>query len=328
VAPHQPAGPGSRRSASPAEAKQLRALRRRQQAAEWVHAVTGANVPADTDAAFRASLADGVVLCKLLNWLRPNTIPRVVEGGWAVTATGEVIATLENVTNFIAAAAEFTAASFSAADLEEGGERPQVVECVLSLRDWQHGAYQSGAATPPPGSGGYYATPPHGGGGHYAPPPNIGGSVQPIHLGSASRQLPQLQQQHTPRYSGGGGGGEPSPEGRPAAMSFTPAAAHLVQKHGVLAAMGAEGGAGGAPDGLNYLMRSCTHLLKQRMGLPATPLPPPPRGASGASSEIALDAVGPVLETVLANLTSVSGSWAVGRREAMEGRRSRAVDPT
>ena len=40
-------------------------------------------------------------------------------------------------------------------------------------------------------------------------------------------------------------------------------------------------------------------------GMPATPLPPPPRTAAGVPPEIALDAVGPVLETVLQNLTAV-----------------------
>jgi len=43
-------------------------------------------------------------------------------------------------------------------------------------------------------------------------------------------------------------------------------------------------------------------MLKTRMGVPATPLPAVP--AATAHPEIALDAVGPVLETVLANLTS------------------------
>lgn len=46
-------------------------------------------------------------------------------------------------------------------------------------------------------------------------------------------------------------------------------------------------------------------MLKSSMGMPATPLGPPPRAGGGVPPEIALDAVGPVLETVLQNLTTV-----------------------
>ncbi len=82
-------------------------------------------------------------------------------------------------------------------------------------------------------------------------------------------------------------------------FSFTPEAVSLVARHG------------GAintnhADGLDFLMQSCTHMLKTRMGMPATPLAAPPAGnitATTTTSELAMDAVGPVLETVLANLT-------------------------
>lgn len=42
------------------------------------------------------------------------------------SATGEVIQTFENVSNFIKAAQRFTTEVFSARDLEDCGERPQV----------------------------------------------------------------------------------------------------------------------------------------------------------------------------------------------------------
>ena len=55
-------------------------------------------------------------------------------------------------------------------------------------------------------------------------------------------------------------------------------------------------------DGVRYLMNSCTHMLKSRMGVPATP--PSVGGMKHmGQAEIALDTVGPILETVLSNLT-------------------------
>lgn len=66
-------------------------------------------------------------------------------------------------------------------------------------------------------------------------------------------------------------------------------------------------------------MRTCNHMLKSSMGMPATPLGPPPRATAGVAPEIALDAVGPVLETVLQNLTAVSGAAC---REVLVAHRS------
>ena len=55
-------------------------------------------------------------------------------------------------------------------------------------------------------------------------------------------------------------------------------------------------------DGVKYLMNSCTHMLKSRMGVPVTPKAVGSMKQTG-QAEIALDAVGPILETVLSNLT-------------------------
>ena len=82
-------------------------------------------------------------------------------------------------------------------------------------------------------------------------------------------------------------------------FSFTPAANDLVSRHAI--------GLSSETDGLDYLMQSCTHMLQSKMGMTVSPLPPPPSSSSSyakCSSEIALDAVGPVLEAVLANLTT------------------------
>ena len=59
-----------------------------------------------------------------------------------------------------------------------------------------------------------------------------------------------------------------------------------------------------------------THPAGSPAGMPATPLPPPPRTTAGVPPEIALDAVGPVLETVLQNLTAV-GAGAADKESAV-----------
>jgi hypothetical protein len=58
-------------------ARQQRTAEKRVIVAEWLYTVLGASVPAENDEAFRSALSDGVILCRLLNALQPNTIPRV-----------------------------------------------------------------------------------------------------------------------------------------------------------------------------------------------------------------------------------------------------------
>ena len=81
----------------------------------------GRRLPHDSDASFREALADGVVLCRLLNALHPGAVPHVEMG--ASTPTGGVRQSFENVANFLEAARSLTPETFSAADLEEPGER-------------------------------------------------------------------------------------------------------------------------------------------------------------------------------------------------------------
>jgi len=146
--------------------------------------------------------------------------------------------------------------------------RPHVVECLLSLHDWQrsvlHAAVPPSARSPCPTTAASAAA---------ESPSNV--------CTPPAAPLPAADAQAWPA----------PPQG----FSFTPQAVELVGRQGPA---GQE-----ASDGLNYLMRSCTHMLKSRMGVPGTPLPPLPRAAA-MQPDIALDAVGPILETVLANLTS------------------------
>ncbi|PSC77000.1 kinesin KP1-like isoform B [Micractinium conductrix] len=272
--PARSPSPSLRASLNPSEARSLKATSRRQQAAEWVAAMTGCAVPHDSDAAFRASLRDGVTLCRLANVLRPGSIGRIMDytQGECSSPTGDVIRSFENVANFIAAAKEITggddACVLSASDLEDDEERPAVADCLLALQAW----WFAQQASPPAASRAWGSRPasprpasPAGGGSPGVTPP------------------PPLRQPPSPRAT---------PE-----FSFTPHASAAVHR-------AAAAPRGHGTDGMEYLMRTCNHMLKSHMGLPATPLPPPPSRTTGVTPEIALDAVGPVLETVLQNLTA------------------------
>ena len=52
---------------------------RRRAAAEWIENLTGIALPTSSDHAFRGALRDGILLCKVLNTIRPGIIPQVAE---------------------------------------------------------------------------------------------------------------------------------------------------------------------------------------------------------------------------------------------------------
>ena len=60
------------------ESKAVQAVSRRRAAAEWVESLTGIALPTASDAALRGALRDGLLLCKLLNILRPGILPKVL----------------------------------------------------------------------------------------------------------------------------------------------------------------------------------------------------------------------------------------------------------
>lgn len=62
---------------SSSESKAVQAVSRRRAAAEWVESLTGIALPTASDAALRGALRDGILLCKLLNILRPGILPKV-----------------------------------------------------------------------------------------------------------------------------------------------------------------------------------------------------------------------------------------------------------
>lgn len=56
------------------EKRSRQAHKRRQSAADWIETLTDHVLPATSDRLFRAELRDGVVLCELMNAIRPGCI--------------------------------------------------------------------------------------------------------------------------------------------------------------------------------------------------------------------------------------------------------------
>lgn len=204
--------------------------------------------------------------------------------------TGEVIQSFENVANFIKACRGLIGddAALCASDLEDMslGERPGVADCCLALHAWWLGQQAGGAS--PRGSASFRAS--FGSASSGATPP----AATPTHTPAVAglRSSPTLSPAGLPQPPSPRGGSPSRVE-----FSFTPHATSAVN-HATTQRCN---------DGLEFLMRTCNHMLKSSMGVPiSSPLPQPPSNAGGMPSEIAIHAVGPVLESVLQTLTEVS----------------------
>jgi len=252
-----------------AVAKQADTAARRRAAAEWVAGLTGDRLPVDTDLSFRRHLRDGVLLCKLINAVKPGTVTRIVEECCVDSNTGEVIQTMENVTNFLKCAHALGIPSeyiFSVSDLEEGmGERPRVVDCLLCLKRMHEGQKLTG---------------------HYSTPSRSPFGSTPY----ARRNTTGYSRHMTPGSEYGTPG-----EG----YDGTTPPLKMAAGKGVAAAVG-----------VTRLMQQCTAMLRERMWTDGSQMgrqhiqtPTPPRGASTPGPESALEAMGPVLESVLGSLT-------------------------
>ena len=51
-------------------------MERRKAAADWAEGLTGVALPVAADTTFRGALRDGILLCRILNTLRPGAIPK------------------------------------------------------------------------------------------------------------------------------------------------------------------------------------------------------------------------------------------------------------
>ncbi|KAJ1726528.1 Protein kinase of the Mitotic Exit Network, partial [Coemansia biformis] len=95
-------------------------------AVRFIDAVLGLQLEACT---LRESLRDGVVLCRLINALRPGAVKRINTKGLPFTQ-------MENISNFLAAAQSLGLESsdlFQTVDLYEGKNMPRVVMTLLTI---------------------------------------------------------------------------------------------------------------------------------------------------------------------------------------------------
>jgi len=110
---------------------------------EWVFAVLDEPVP---EGEFEEILKNGVVLCKMMNKISPNSIPKFKEKGPAFLL-------MENVQSFLAAAKKYGVSDeevFQTPDLFEARNIPQVVLCLFSLgrTTQKHPEYEGPAIGP------------------------------------------------------------------------------------------------------------------------------------------------------------------------------------
>ncbi|KAM3376641.1 kinesin-like protein KIN-14I isoform X1 [Capsicum galapagoense] len=120
------------------------AATRRYEAAAWLRKVVGfvgaKDLPAEpSEEDFRLGLRSGIILCNVLNKMKPGAVSKVVESpvDSALIPDGAALSAyqyFENVRNFLVAAHELGIPSFEASDLEQGGKSSRVVNCVLGLK--------------------------------------------------------------------------------------------------------------------------------------------------------------------------------------------------
>lgn len=252
-----------RSSLSPELIKEQRLRHKREVAATWIKSILGEEIPTETDEAFRHSLSNGTILCRVLNVISPGTIAVVADSeyGDGHSSIQKWRTSLENLSLFLDAAQNFTTEIFSAADVEAAGERPQVVECILSLRDWYLCASALKRSDEDSSS---IATP--------------ASQIHQLEIPGVKRDIYHSELS-----------GAVASHLSPRMPTFSPEAINIVTKYD------------GANDGLTYLMQSCTNMLRSRMGMAVSPIE---NKVEKTHPDIALDAVGPVLETVLSNLTN------------------------
>jgi len=95
------------------------------EAAQWIEAITGANVAGS----FSSALRSGQVLCELVNKIKPGTVARI-------NGDGKPFKERENISNFLKACRAFGVqehALFSTDDLYDGKNMLSVVNCIHSL---------------------------------------------------------------------------------------------------------------------------------------------------------------------------------------------------
>ncbi|GAB2262683.1 hypothetical protein Droror1_Dr00003680 [Drosera rotundifolia] len=128
------------------------AASRRNEAASWIKNMVGivaaTDLPAEpSEEELRLALRSGMILCTVLNRVKPAAVPKVVESphDCNLVPDGALSAYqyFENVRNFLVAAQEIGVPTFEASDLEQGGVSARIVNSILALKSY-HEWRQSG----------------------------------------------------------------------------------------------------------------------------------------------------------------------------------------
>lgn len=97
------------------------------EAQEWIESILGEKFPAG--AAFEDLIQDGVVLCRVINKLKPGAIPKINEAGGQFKL-------MENISNFLKAAIAYGVPEqdgFQTVDLWEKKDIANVTKCLYAL---------------------------------------------------------------------------------------------------------------------------------------------------------------------------------------------------
>ncbi|CAL9214260.1 unnamed protein product [Arabidopsis halleri] len=130
---------------------------RRYEAARWVRntlgVVGGRDLPADpSEDDFRIALRSGILLCNVLNRVKPGAVPKVVEApnDPLVNQDGAALSAFqyfENLRNFLVVVEEMGIPTFEVSDFEKGGKSSRIVECLLALKSYREWKQSGGSGT-------------------------------------------------------------------------------------------------------------------------------------------------------------------------------------
>ncbi|CAL0316480.1 unnamed protein product [Lupinus luteus] len=119
---------------------------RRYDASGWLRKMVGVVAAKDlpeeaSEEEFRLGLRSGIILCNVLNKVRPDAVLKVVESpvDSALIPDGAPLSAFqyfENVRNFLVAIQEIGIPTFEASDLEQGGKPARIVNTVLALKSY------------------------------------------------------------------------------------------------------------------------------------------------------------------------------------------------
>ncbi|VVA90582.1 unnamed protein product [Arabis nemorensis] len=130
---------------------------KRYEAARWVRntlgVVGGRDLPADpSEDDFRIALRSGILLCNVLNRVKPGAVAKVVEApnDPLVNQDGAALSAFqyfENLRNFLVVVEEMGIPMFEVSDFEKGGKSSRIVECVLALKSYREWKQSGGSGS-------------------------------------------------------------------------------------------------------------------------------------------------------------------------------------